>query len=836
VNKIFERHIEEKKEIETISPQDLRQICDEILSAIQQTATQYKKKTGVSELSENDLGRLKADLSDKITQRIEIDESDSTKQKILHDLYLPRMEDRRSRIEKAHEDTFTWIFSDHELSSDPSQRWDNFHCWLRAKSGIYWVAGKAGSGKSTLMKYLYDNHRTHMALSYWAGQETLVTASFYFWKSGSPLQKSQEGFLQSILYEVLKQCPEWIPTVLPWRWNSYQLYGSNHHPWTFWELSTAFDLLTTEKCKSSTRFCFFIDGLDEYDGDLSEIANLFRKFASATSDYPEERSLTSSNTPSNQLNTWALNVKICVSSRPLLVFEDTFKNYPTLMLQALTYNDIKKFVTSSLEENVYFRRLVEEDPQYRQLISDIVEKASGVFLWVRLVVQSLKDGLRDGDTISSLKSRVEALPSDLEAYFQHIMDGLERGYLQQAARMFEVALAARGPQPLMTFSYINEKDPGFAVKAETRAISQTDLTSKLESTRRQVLSRCKGLLEVYSSASKDPFQSDKMVDFLHRTVRDFLTSYNISQILKSSIDEGFDPNVALCGSYLVQTKTFPIESHEYELMKPLFILVGQTLFYASLAEQSAGKSQRVLLESLNSTMTEYQRRLPSIGWNPSRHWTNVDKGAKWDSSFLTLAIEANLPLYVSEQLEKEPKLLRGGKAGRPLLDYALRPFVNSDAGYMSQIKVAFLLEDSAGVMPPNPAMTRVLLKFGAKPNQKQGQSTVWVRFLVSLYKNKQHISALQMSSWMETIKVLVDSGADPSAYCPTGSIQKRNRYRYSAKYRQPITLPAKDVTTYSTPTEILTWAFGRDALSDYEDLLSLIARKQKWKISSCIVC
>jgi ABC-type thiamine transport system ATPase subunit len=53
------------------------------------------------------------------------------------------MDNREERILEAHEKTFRWIFKD-----------SPFKHWLESKTGsnLFWISGKAGSGKSTLMK------------------------------------------------------------------------------------------------------------------------------------------------------------------------------------------------------------------------------------------------------------------------------------------------------------------------------------------------------------------------------------------------------------------------------------------------------------------------------------------------------------------------------------------------------------------------------------------------------------------------------------------------------------------------------------------------------------
>jgi hypothetical protein len=68
---------------------------------------------------------------------------------LLSSLRYNLMKDREGRIADAHQYTFQWLFTDtHE------GKWANFKDWLESDSKLYWITGKAGSGKSTLMKYI----------------------------------------------------------------------------------------------------------------------------------------------------------------------------------------------------------------------------------------------------------------------------------------------------------------------------------------------------------------------------------------------------------------------------------------------------------------------------------------------------------------------------------------------------------------------------------------------------------------------------------------------------------------------------------------------------------
>jgi hypothetical protein len=81
---------------------------------------------------------------------------------VLESLNFDQMDFRHSKIRDAHPNTFSWMFSQH------------FKSWLKDPEPIYWISGKPGSGKSTLMKYLVDNCQTPIQLRQWSGSQKLV--------------------------------------------------------------------------------------------------------------------------------------------------------------------------------------------------------------------------------------------------------------------------------------------------------------------------------------------------------------------------------------------------------------------------------------------------------------------------------------------------------------------------------------------------------------------------------------------------------------------------------------------------------------------------------------
>ena len=109
---------------------------------------------------------------------------------IVQRLGFQGMSDRQSEVKEAHQATFEWTFSPSEQRPSPM----HFAEWLRNGDGIFWISGRPGSGKSTLMKYIYRDSRTTGLLTEWAGKSELVRACFYFWAAGTPMQSQFEAY------------------------------------------------------------------------------------------------------------------------------------------------------------------------------------------------------------------------------------------------------------------------------------------------------------------------------------------------------------------------------------------------------------------------------------------------------------------------------------------------------------------------------------------------------------------------------------------------------------------------------------------------------------------
>jgi hypothetical protein len=428
-------------------------------------------------LQENNWGPKNKDDMDKFSYQlhssVQIDIEARFCKPILTRLYFSDLPDRIQHIPKAHQETFEWILNPRDSDAETA-RWDSLMDWLQSTNdnNPYWITGKPGSGKSTLMKHLFHDSRTSAYLGRWSGEHDLIKAGFFFWNSGTPMQMSRMGLLQSILHQALSYDRSLIRKVFNRRWDELTVFGGGRHAFTWSELRAAFETLISQ---TSTNFFFCIDGLDEFDGKSSELIELILDAAKYH------------------------NVKICVSSRPWPIFEDSFGSLSSLLLERLTHNDINNYVISKFNDNKYFVRLRTREPdRASRLVSNVVDKAAGVFLWVYVVVSELLDGLSNADRMSDLQTRLDSLPPDLEVLFNKLLEDLEPIYFTHACQLFRLILVHEQPH-LLLLSFADEENTKSAMSAEIKPLTNDDVLDRLDIMERRLVAHCKCFLEVYDS-------------------------------------------------------------------------------------------------------------------------------------------------------------------------------------------------------------------------------------------------------------------------------------------------------------------------------------------------
>lgn len=532
------------------------------------------------------------------------------------------------------------------------------------------------------------------------------------------------GLIQSLLYQMLKQIPDIILDV----------YGnrSGFEAWELGELKEALRLLL-RRADLSTRFCFFIDGLDEYSGEPQDVVDVIQSLAKST------------------------HVKICASSRPWHVFEDASTDpKKTLAVQDFTKDDMASSVHDEIAENVSFKKLKSRDPNCESIIKEISLRAKGVWLWVHLVSRDIKRALNSKEEYSTLKTILDAVPPDLFAYFEAIIKKIKHVHRKQRAQIFLVTVDAVSPLPLYAFAFLEKQSRDVQIRPVT--ISQAnDICQGWKS---KIQNRCGDLLITRKhDDSRAPLQLH--VDFLHRTVCDWLRDNFFDSLQKEVGDTSFDPRTMLCEISLCLLKTLAISNFR-ESINDIITLVDEILYYSYEIERTSASTNQRLIEILDEM--DRVNRLHSK--SQKNHWTHardLPRGSllgkyteDGNCSFLALAVQFRLVRYVRNTLDNNPQAI--SKDGRPLLDYALRPRRVNPAELQRHTE-----RESASV---DIKMIQLLLDKGANPNDKVficDNHTVWGLFLLSCFQSSrdtESVTRTMKTAWQKAVDLLIDYGAD----------------------------------------------------------------------------
>ena len=461
---------------------------------------------------------------------------------------------RHKAIPETYAETFEWIFKEPKDHAS-SHMWDDFSAWLTSDRGLYWIVGKPGAGKSTLMKYLFQHPKTRALVDQWpkvpsAERNEVITAGFFFWNSGTQIQMSRAGFLRSLLTQVLQSLEDSVvSSAFAYRWKRSELLGWSEEDFTWEELHSALDIVLST---DGRYFLLFIDGLDEFEGNKDELADVVIALSRKS------------------------RVKVISASRPWVEFESKFAEIDQLLVERLTHDDLVKYVNGRFAESREFNSLRRTNTlQAQELLDGIVNKASGVFLWVYVVVSSLLHGLRDGDRMKTLKETLEALPPELDTMFDKILGQVRTKHKKEASELFQFVRNHPEKSTLISL-YWSQMTLSEVVGLEVRAMPDEEAGYITDVMRRNLLSRCKCLLDTGVESLPT-----SRVTWLHRTAREFIERPVVwNRILDGSPD--YNAGIAYSLSLLAQAKSSRTSSgsHDRHVQSTFEEAVSSAKFWA----------------------------------------------------------------------------------------------------------------------------------------------------------------------------------------------------------------------------------------------------------------
>ena len=419
-------------------------------------------------------------------------------------------------VNNAYKATFHWLFDPDVV---PFSHWLS-HGTEESKT-FFWIQGKPGSGKSTLMKFAMKHPRTLALLGENDDSDSPWTlVAFFFHDRGSSIQKSLLGLLREVVDSTMRQLPQLISHAIAVYKDLIKSQRKNSPDWNFEALKNIMDRVTRQR-ETRVRLLLFLDALDEHEGDNDLLLQLLKQWTQNADGYK-------------------VTLKICLASRSWPVFTQQFKAGPNFAIDQFTRDDIRIYTESRLSSSyVGTSSLVIKD-NLVELIEQIRTKARGVFIWVRLVTDRLAINIRDGSPFQILSRIIAETPEELQELYDDTLRRINVHYANETHVMFQIILHSLERLSLVTLveATVTSLDRYLDGYDWTDIESMSNTSDLSEVSRGSwLMSRSGGLLETYTAEAGidhlgEPSAPTQYVQFLHQTSKEYIQSSRAQAVMK----------------------------------------------------------------------------------------------------------------------------------------------------------------------------------------------------------------------------------------------------------------------------------------------------------------
>lgn len=372
------------------------------------------------------------------------------------------MDARKEDISFAHPKTCDWLFKTSQF-----QQWcrrDN----ISSHNGVLWIKGHPGTGKSTLMKHTLRHFEEEIF-------ETHIAVAHFFNDRGDALEQTFLGMLRSLLYQLLEKESSIYERFVPLFRDKWQKYKGD---WEWRESELGNFLLLEMQRYQSKPLIILVDALDECsESQMRDVV-----------DFLEELSIKAMGAK--------VILNICLSSR----------HYPHIGMKRHLELVVEKTSGHDEDITIYVRdKLTNRDEQVER---KLLKEASGIFLWVVLIIKKLNKAYDEGH-MEAMHNAIHDVPCDLEHMFERLLSKGKSDKNEMLFIFWHVLLATRPPRPEELY---------FAMLIETnaaKAYAWNQPNTTPDDIRRRIINSSRGLIEV-CKGKRDTVQ------FIHQSVNCFL--------------------------------------------------------------------------------------------------------------------------------------------------------------------------------------------------------------------------------------------------------------------------------------------------------------------------
>ena len=411
---------------------------------------------------------------------------DKTEKDLLKSLRFDEMMSRWENVKDAHRYTCQWLLNQPEYV-----RWLDTSRMSHHR-GLLWIKGNPGAGKSTLMKFAH--RRCQESLRKPDSSSNTEPIAFFFNARGGIIEKTTLGMYRSLLVQLLER-PAYLEKIRRSLSFSADVLSETYQ----WSTSTLQDLFAKAILGVRAPVVCFIDALDECkEQDIRDMLSFVRDLGDRAA---------SSN----------VVFHVCLASR----------HYPHISIdRGISLNlDLQNGHTQDIAEYLKTELNIGHSKSAVQLQQDVQDRASGIFMWVVLVVAILNKAY-DGDRIHALRRVLLDVPTDLHELFRDILtrDSNNENELLYCVEWILFAAEPMSPEELY-YAILSGAEPDADMEWDKDEVSSDDI-------KRFFLNSSKGLAEITTSESPK-------VQFIHLSVKDFFLAGEGMHYIRSNMETDF---------------------------------------------------------------------------------------------------------------------------------------------------------------------------------------------------------------------------------------------------------------------------------------------------------
>ncbi|ERF71993.1 hypothetical protein EPUS_07463 [Endocarpon pusillum Z07020] len=426
----------------------------------------------------------------------------------------------------------------------------SFKLWLQpGASGILWLRGTPGVGKTILMKYLIStvipSRRilSHTGPSSNSREVRDDILAYFFCNEQDTSRQSMFSLLKTVIHQLLQIEPDLTHALIARRifTSKSKTYDFLEDPNMLW--GALHDLIIASKMKT---VYFVFDALDEMDPrHLEKFTENLCVLIDTVTPHIQPRRL-----------------RILIASRPSAIIDEQL-DCPSIAVRS--ERDVKHFVEKNVQEFMQ-EHMLDQDIA-RKIVDTICKKAGTMFLWAKLVWNqfSQDQGPWSTQKVEAGLKALRILPSRLDSLYESILARFEGATLSLLIRVFSWLLVTT--RPLNTA----ELEIAVRLEAKTLGLDVNEFPGKMH-----FASICPNLIHV---------DATDHVHFVHQSFCDFLLSPSTSDRYRITLLNAHRSAALTCLStftlYNLEAGKIRDRISEHGLKRPNALEECELLFYAA---------------------------------------------------------------------------------------------------------------------------------------------------------------------------------------------------------------------------------------------------------------